>query len=124
MKPKPKSRPENQKKQTPESEKETDIKVKPLVKVIEYKKIKKGDIIIIECEKGKENEFLAKADSELKSIITEKDLRILAVTPDFDIFSLKHVVEVIRDICNKEEKQADGENDEEDGGIEEYGYEQ
>lgn len=72
-----------------------------LVKVIEYKKIRQGDIVIIECEKGKENEFLAKANEELKSIIAEKDLRILAVTPDFDLSSLKQVVEVIKDICDK-----------------------
>ena len=86
-------------------EKENTFKAVDLVKVIEYNKIKKGDIIIVECEKGKENEFLSKANNQLKSIINEKDLRILAITPDFDMFSLKHVVEIIKDICENQEEQ-------------------
>lgn len=93
-------------------EKENEFKAVDLVKVIEYDKIKKGDIIIVECEKGKENEFLSKANNQLKSIINEKDLRILAITPDFDMFSLKHVVEIIKDICeNQEEQESEAEND-------------
>jgi hypothetical protein len=90
--------------------KTSDIEVKNLVKIIDYNNVKNGDIIIIECEKGKENEFLAKTNEEFKSLIAEKDLRILAVTPDFDLSSLKHVVDVIRDICDKNEE---GEGEEE-----------
>jgi hypothetical protein len=112
-----KTKSKNQGKKEP-PRKTSDISVKNLVKVIDYNKVKKGDIVIIECEKGKENEFLAKTNEEFKSIIAEKDLRILAVTPDFDLSSLKHVVEVIRDICDKNEEEANPEEYQNESGYE------
>ena len=58
-------------------------KFRPLVEIIPYSKLNDRDIIILRCNKGQENEALKEINSELIYLIKEKDLRILAVTPDF-----------------------------------------
>jgi len=57
----------------------------PLVEIIPYSKIKEKDILILRCEKGMENQSILKMRSALKQLMIEKDLRILAVTPDLDM---------------------------------------
>lgn len=67
-------------------------KLHPLVEVIPYSKLNEKDIIIIRCKKGQENEALKAINSELISLIKEKDLRILALTPDFPVENLSIVI--------------------------------
>jgi hypothetical protein len=54
----------------------------PLVEVLKFSEVKKGDVLLLRCEAGKENEEILKMHSALKSLILEKDLRILAVNPN------------------------------------------
>lgn len=65
-----------------------EVDENPLVEIIPYSKIKEKDILILRCEKGKENESILKMRSALKQLMIEKDLRILAVTPDLDMRNL------------------------------------
>jgi hypothetical protein len=60
----------------------------PLVEVLKFSEVKKGDVLILRCEAGKENEEILKMHSALKSLILEKDLRILAVNPSQSMDSI------------------------------------
>jgi len=60
----------------------------PLVEMLKYSQINKGDVLILRCEKGQENEEIKKMNQALKALLIEKDLRILAVTPDLDMNSI------------------------------------
>ena len=59
-----------------------EYNLEPMVEVMPYSKIKEKDVIILRCEKGEENQAISKINSALRVLINEKDLRILAVTPD------------------------------------------
>jgi hypothetical protein len=65
----------------------------PLVEVLKYSQLKNKDVVILRCEEGKENEEIIKMHSKLKTLLIEKDLRILAVNPDFDMSSLRIAIE-------------------------------
>jgi hypothetical protein len=60
----------------------------PLVEVLKFSEVKKGDVLLLRCEAGKENEEILKMHSALKSLILEKDLRILAVNPNQNMDSI------------------------------------
>lgn len=60
----------------------------PLVEVLKYSEIKNGDVLILRCNPGEENEKISKMHSTLRSLIFEKDLRILAVKPEQDFDSI------------------------------------
>jgi hypothetical protein len=60
----------------------------PLVEILKFSEVKNGDVLILRCEPGKENEEISKMHSVLKSLIIEKDLRILAVNPNQDLDSI------------------------------------
>jgi hypothetical protein len=65
----------------------------PLVEVLKYSQLKNKDVVILRCEEGKENEEIIKMHSKLKTLLIEKDLRILAVNPNFDMSSLHIAIE-------------------------------
>jgi hypothetical protein len=72
-----------------------DYNLEPLIEVLPYSKIKERDVIILRCNKGEENEEIAKMNTTLKTLIQEKDLRILAVTPDFNLEDLSLAIQVV-----------------------------
>jgi hypothetical protein len=76
--------------------KQSRYKLEPAVEVLKYSKISKGDILIIRCEKGKENEEITKMHSKLKMLLVEKDLKILAIGPNDKIEDLSVVIESIK----------------------------
>lgn len=78
------------------------IKKEPLVKIIDVSSLNRGDVLLVECRKGMENEFLKKVNEELKPLILEKDLRVLAVSPEFDSLLLYKAVEFIKSYNEKE----------------------
>lgn len=84
--------------QTPivEVDEEKQYSLEPLVEVLSYSKIKKGDILVLRCEKGRENEEIAKMHGKLKMLLVEKDLRILAVAPHDKIEELSVIIESIK----------------------------
>jgi hypothetical protein len=77
--------------------KEIDLSKKytlePMIEVMPYSKIKERDVIVLRCEKGEENAAISKINSALRVLIDEKDLRILALTPDYDTESLSIAVQ-------------------------------
>jgi hypothetical protein len=79
----------------------------PLVEVLKYSKLKKKDVIILRCEHGKENEEILKMHSKLKTLLIEKDLRILAVTPDFDMNSLHIAIDSAKNFQDEDVEQLD-----------------
>ena len=54
----------------------------PLVEVLKYSEVKKGDVLILRCKQGEENNEISKMHAVLKYLIFEKDLRVLAVNPE------------------------------------------
>lgn len=66
----------------------TNYDSEPLVEILKFSEVKNGDVLILRCERGKENEEISKMHSVLKSLIIEKDLRILAVNPNQDLGSI------------------------------------
>ena len=73
-----------------------EYNLEPMVEVMSYSKIKEKDVIILRCEKGEENQAISKINSALRVLINEKDLRILAVTPDFDTEKLFFAIEMTK----------------------------
>jgi hypothetical protein len=71
------------------------IKEKPFVEVIRYSEINTGDVLILRCERGKENESILKMRSALRKIMIEKDLKILAVTPELNMENLSIVIQSV-----------------------------
>ena len=61
-----------------------EYSLEPMIEVMPYSRIQEKDVIILRCEKGEENQAISKINSALRVLIDQKDLRILAVTPDFD----------------------------------------
>ena len=61
-----------------------EYSLEPMIEVMPYSRIQEKDVIILRCEKGEENQAISKIHSALRVLIDQKDLRILAVTPDFD----------------------------------------
>jgi hypothetical protein len=80
--------------------KETDFNkeysLEPMIEVMPYSKIQEKDVIILRCEKGEENQAISKINSALRVLIDQKDLRILAVTPDFDTDKLFLAIEAAK----------------------------
>jgi hypothetical protein len=80
--------------------KETDFNkeysLEPMIEVMPYSKIQEKDVIILRCEKGEENQAISKINSALRVLIDQKDLRILAVTPDFDTDRLFLAIEAAK----------------------------
>ena len=68
----------------------------PMVEIVPYSKINEKDVIVLRCEKGEENKAISKIHSALRVLIDEKDLRILAVTPDFDTDKLFFAIEAAK----------------------------
>ena len=73
-----------------------EYNLEPMVEVMPYSKIQEKDVIILRCEKGEENQAISKMNSALRVLIDEKDLRILAVTPDFDTEKLFFAIEMAK----------------------------
>jgi hypothetical protein len=77
-------------------ENDPKYKFEPLVEVLKYSQVKHGDVLILRCERGQENEEIKKMNSALKTLLIEKDLRILAVTPDLDMNSISISIEAAK----------------------------
>jgi len=73
-----------------------EYNLSPLVEVVPYSKINEKDVIVLRCEKGEENKAISKINSALRVLIDEKDLRILALTPDFDTDKLFLAIEAAK----------------------------
>jgi hypothetical protein len=73
-----------------------DYELKPMVEIIPYAEIKQGDVVILRCEKGQENAAISKIHSDLRALIDQKDLKILAVTPDFDAKKISIGIELAK----------------------------
>jgi len=71
------------------------VKEKPFVEVIRYSEINTGDVLVLRCERGKENESILKMRSALRKIMIEKDLKILAVTPELNMENLSIVIQSV-----------------------------
>jgi hypothetical protein len=84
---------------------EKKYELQPFVEVVPYSKIKEKDVLILRCEKGKENEAISKINNTLRILIEEKDLRILALTPDFNLDDLSMAVQITSQWEVKEEDE-------------------
>jgi hypothetical protein len=73
-----------------------EYSLEPMIEVMPYSKIQEKDVIILRCEKGEENQAISKINSALRVLIDQKDLRILAVTPDFDTDKLFLAIETAK----------------------------
>jgi hypothetical protein len=73
-----------------------EYSLEPMIEVMPYSKIQEKDVIILRCEKGEENQAISKINSALRVLIDQKDLRILAVTPDFDTDRLFLAIEAAK----------------------------
>jgi hypothetical protein len=73
-----------------------EYNLSPLVEIVPYSKINEKDVIVLRCEKGEENKAISKINSALRVLIDEKDLRILALTPDFDTDKLFLAIETAK----------------------------
>lgn len=76
---------------------EKKLKEEPLVEAIPYSKIREKDVIILRCKKGEEKKALLEMRSELKSLIQQKDLRILAVSETVDFSHLSFMVQAAQE---------------------------
>lgn len=73
-----------------------EYSLEPMIEVMPYSSIQEKDVIILRCEKGEENQAISKINSALRVLIDQKDLRILAVTPDFDTDKLFLAIEAAK----------------------------
>ena len=73
-----------------------EYSLEPMIEVMPYSRIQEKDVIILRCEKGEENQAISKINSALRVLIDKKDLRILAVTPDFDTDRLFLAIEAAK----------------------------
>ena len=73
-----------------------EYSLEPMIEVMPYSRIQEKDVIILRCEKGEENQAISKINSALRVLIDQKDLRILAVTPDFDTDRLFLAIEAAK----------------------------
>jgi hypothetical protein len=80
---------------------EKKIKEEQLVEVIPYARINDKDILILRCKKGDERKALLEMRSELKFIIQQKDLRILAVNEDIDFSQLSILIQATKEYEEK-----------------------
>jgi hypothetical protein len=83
---------------------ENKIKEEPLVEVIQYSRIKEKDVLILRCKKGEERNALLNMRSELKALIQQKDLRILAVNEDTDFSQLSMLINATKEYNEEEQK--------------------
>ena len=80
------------------------LKEEPLVEVIPYSRIKEKDILILRCKKGEEKNALINMRNELKALIQQKDLRILAVSESISFSELSIMTQATKEYDEKEEK--------------------
>ena len=73
-----------------------EYSLEPMIEIMPYSRIQEKDVIILRCEKGEENQAISKINSALRVLIDQKDLRILAVTPDFDTDKLFLAIEAAK----------------------------
>lgn len=85
-----------------------ELKEEPLVEVIPYSRIKEKDILILRCKKGEEKDAILNMRKELKAIVQQMDLRILAVNDDINFSQLSIMVEATKEY--KEEEDTTNEN--------------
>ena len=78
------------------NEENKEYELEPLVEILKYSQVNEGDVLILRCEPGKENEEISKMHSKLKSLLIEKNLRILAVNPDQKMESLFLTIESVK----------------------------
>jgi hypothetical protein len=83
-------------------QKENNYTFEPLVEVLKYSEVKNGDVILLRCEAGTENEEIRKMHSSLRSLILEKDLRILAVNPNLEMNGLSLAIESAKNFKEQE----------------------
>jgi hypothetical protein len=83
-----------------------NLTIEPLVEIMKYSKVEKGDVLILRCERGKEYEEIKNMHSALKLLIQEKDLRILAMTPDQDMENLYLHIEAAKNFRETEMEQS------------------
>lgn len=76
---------------------EKKTKEEPMVEVIPYSRIREKDVILLRCKKGEEKKSLLEMRSELKALIQQKDLRILAVSENVDFSHLSFMVQAAQE---------------------------
>lgn len=74
-----------------------ELKEEPLVEVIPYSRIKNKDILILRCKKGEEKDAILNMRKELKAIVQQMDLRILAVNDDVNFSQLSIMVQAAKE---------------------------
>lgn len=80
------------------------LKEEPLVEVIPYSRIKEKDILILRCKKGEEKNTLINMRNELKALIQQKDLRILAVSESISFSELSIMTQATKEYNEEEQK--------------------
>ena len=75
---------------------EKQYSLEPLVEVLSYSKIKYGDVLILRCKNGKENAEISKLHPKLKMLLSEKNLKILALNKEDRIEDLSLVVQLVK----------------------------
>jgi len=81
--------------------------LEPLVEIMKYSQVNDGDVLILRCENGKENEEILKMHTKLRSLIHEKNLRILALTPDFDTERLYNTIHFAKNFNESDHKNSE-----------------
>lgn len=74
-----------------------ELKEEPLVEVIPYSRIKNKDILVLRCKKGEEKDAILNMRKELKAIVQQMDLRILAVNDDVNFSQLSIMVQAAKE---------------------------
>jgi|LauGreDrversion4_2_1035121.scaffolds.fasta_scaffold07042_11 hypothetical protein len=81
-----------------------ELKEEPLVEVIPCSRVKEKDILILRCKKGEEKNALLDMRSELKALIQQKDLRILAVSNKVNFSQLSIMTQAAKEYNEEEQK--------------------
>jgi hypothetical protein len=74
------------------------ISLEPAVEVLKFSQIAEGDVLVLRCEPGTENEAIKNIYSSLKSLIFEKNLKILAIKPNENLENLSLIIRSVNQI--------------------------
>ena len=84
------------KQENPGSQGIKSYEIKPLIKVIPFDEIKSGDVLILPCEPGEEENVIRKMHPKLLPIMMETGARILAIGSDYQEFEIFQAIEVAK----------------------------
>lgn len=67
-----------------------------MVKIIEWEKVKKGDILLLPCEPGEEEKSVRNIHSKLFPLLLEKEAYMLAIGSDYEDFEIYQAIDSVK----------------------------